>query len=72
MTKINPIQKKLTLARLNTLSDKIKIHIGNSQTFTKADLIDHISRETVIGQQIVDIQINFLRDLAHGKIHQDA
>ncbi len=69
--KINPIFKKVTIARLNALSDRLQIHIGSNQNYTKNDLIGHIHRETKIGQQMVDIQINFLRDLAHGKIYQD-
>lgn len=70
-SKINPVLKKITLARINTLSDEIKIHIGQTQSFTKSDLIKQIAGETEIGRKMVDIQINFLRDLAQGKIYQD-
>ncbi len=70
--KINPVLKKLALARINVLSDNIKIHLGSpGQSFSRDDLVHHISAETKIGQQIVDIQISFLRDLASGKIYQD-
>ena len=70
--KINPILKKITIARLNTLSDKIRINIGQTQSFTKNDLVKQINQETEIGCKMVDIQMQFLQDLVGGKIYNDA
>lgn len=69
--KITKLSKQLALARLNTLSDNIKIHVGGSQSYTKKDIINHIQKETKIGQEMVNIQIEFLKDLAHGKLYED-
>jgi len=69
MTKIDPLQKKLTLARLEAQSDKTKIHFASGQSFTKAELITQVKSETEIGKKVVDIQVKFLQDLAQGKIY---
>lgn len=71
MPKITKVSKQLALARLNTLSDNIKIHVGSTQTYSKKDIITHIRKETKIGQEMVNIQIEFLKDLAHGKLYED-
>ncbi|MFA6518923.1 MAG: hypothetical protein WCV93_04740 [Candidatus Shapirobacteria bacterium] len=71
MAKINPLQKKLTLARLETQSEKTKVNFASGQSFTKDQLINEVESETVIGRKVVDIQVKFLQDLAKGKIYQD-
>ena len=67
--KLDPTTKKLALARVQTHSDNIKIHIAGSRSYSKDELISNIKRETKLGKQIAQIQIEFLRDLAHGKIY---
>ncbi len=72
MPKINPLAKKLALARIAAYSEKIKIHLGGQSTLTRRQLLSHVKNETATGQKIVDIEIEFLRDLAHGQIYRDA
>lgn len=72
MTKIDPTSKKIALARIAAYSDQIKIHIGGQSTFTRTELLSHVRNETEVGQKIVAVEIEFLRDLAQGKIYQDA
>jgi hypothetical protein len=71
MAKINPLQKQLTLARLETQSEKTRVNFASGQSFSKSELIKEVQSETVIGKKVVDIQVKFLQDLAKGKIYQD-
>ena len=71
MTKINPIAKKIILARLNTLSDDLTVHIGGKKDLSKTAMLNHVIKETDLGKKIVNIQLQFLRDLAKGEIYQD-
>jgi len=69
--KINKIKKSIALARIQAQSDKIKIHFSSGETLTKDDIISNIENETEIGKKLVDLHIEFLQDLASGKINSD-
>jgi len=69
--KINKIKKSIALARIQAQSDKIKIHFSSGETLSKSELISNIENETEIGKKLVDLQINFLKDLASGKLYSD-
>lgn len=68
--KISQTEKELVIARLETYPTNIGTLIGNNdKSYSKKDLIDNVTQGTAVGKQIVDIELNYLRDLASGKIY---
>ena len=63
--------RQLVIARLKASSSDLKVSIGGEGKFSKEDLIKNVEEGTDIGQKIIDIQMEYLRDLASGKIYQD-
>lgn len=63
--------RQLVIARLKASSSGLKISIGGEGTFSKEDLIKRVEAGDEIGQKVIDIQMEYLRDLASGKIYQD-
>lgn len=63
--------RDLVLARLKVMSDSINVSIGSKQ-LNKKDLISHVEKEDKLGQQIMLIELEFLQDLASGKIYESA
>jgi hypothetical protein len=70
MDKINKDQKELVLARIQSYSDDVEITIGNEKSYSKEELIQNVESETDIGKEIVEIQMNYLRDLVNGNIYK--
>jgi len=66
---ISQTEKELVIARIETYPNNIGTLIGNNKPYSKKDLIDNVAQNTDIGRQIVDIEFNYLRDLASGKIY---
>lgn len=63
--------RQLVIARLKAASSNFKVSIGGEGEFSQEDLIKNVEEGTDVGQKIVDIQMEYLRDLASGKIYQD-
>ena len=63
--------RQLVIARLKAASSDFKVSIGGEGEFSQEDLIKNVEDGTDVGQKIVDIQMEYLRDLASGKIYQD-
>jgi len=61
--------KKLVLARIQTASDDLRIAIGSSE-YTKEEMIKNIEEENEVGKEIIDIQMEYLRDMAQGAIYK--
>lgn len=67
--KIDKEIKHLVLWRLETSVPKhFKLSIGKEGIFSKEELKKHIEQEDDIGLTFVNMQINFIKDLASGKI----
>ncbi len=60
--------KQLVLARIKAASDNLEISLG-SQKYTKQEILKSIQNGDEIGLEIIDIQMDFLRDLASGEIY---
>ena len=60
--------KTLVLERINVMPDTMRIAVG-SEEFSKPDLIEHIQQEDEIGRQMMEVDLEFLRDLASGAIY---
>lgn len=63
--------RQLVIARLKASSPGLKISIGGEGAFSKEDLIKSVEAGDDIGQKVIEIQMEYLRDLAAGKIYQN-
>ena len=60
--------KELVLWRLDTsIPNNLKMAWGKG-SYTKEELINHVEQEDEIGLHIVNLEMNFIKDLASGKI----
>lgn len=60
--------KELVLARINVMPPNYKLSIGDKGTFRKDELIDHIKNGDDIGNQIISMQMNFIKALTSGEL----
>ncbi|MEK7119638.1 MAG: hypothetical protein AAB889_03925 [Patescibacteria group bacterium] len=60
--------KELVLARLTVMPQDISISIGDKNLDKKA-LTDHVQSEDEIGKQMMEMELEFLQDLASGAIY---
>jgi len=60
--------KKLAKARIKAMSEEIGIIVGENK-LTKEEILKNIESETETGKKIAEDQLEFLRDLAKGKIY---
>ena len=71
--KINPKiladLQELTTARLLSISKDVKIAVGDGD-YSQAEIISHVEKADDIGQEFMEMQLEFLQDLAEGKIYQ--
>ena len=58
--------KELVIARLKTLPDDKSISMGSEGEFTKEDLVEHVEKGDGIGQKMIEIEMDFLRNLKKG------
>lgn len=63
--------KQLVEERLKALPVDVAVSIGDV-TYSKDDLISHVQKGDAIGEQISNIQINFLQDLAKGNLYGES
>lgn len=61
--------RELVLARIMAASDDLRIAIGSTE-YTKKEMIENVKEGNEIGKEIMDIQMEYLRDMAKGAIYQ--
>ena len=66
---IDPDVKDLVKMRLSAIPKGISVSIGSRGNFKAEDLIKHIEAEDEIGKSIVEIDMEFLRELKTGKLY---
>ena len=57
-------QKKLVLARLNTINPESKIMLGTQKKISVKELIDHVEKGDDFGQKVIKAQMTMLKVLA--------
>lgn len=62
--------KELVKMRLSTIPKGLSVSIGSQGSFKAEDLIKHVEMEDEIGKSIVEIDMDFLRDLKNGKLYE--
>jgi len=68
--KININEKEIVMAQVRTYDSDFELSIGSFGTFSKKELLENIEKESEVGKQIVEIQMNYLRDLVSGDIYK--
>lgn len=64
--------RRLVLARIRAASGDLSVSIGDiAKGYSKKDLIKSVEAGNKVGKEIVDIQMEYLRDMAQGKIYFD-
>ncbi len=63
--------KELVIARIDASSDNLKIMIGGNKELSKQDLINNVRQGNALGKEIIEIQLEFLKDMTEGKIYQN-
>ncbi len=61
--------KELVLQRVNAMPDTLCISVGSADELTKKDLAKHVQDGDEVGEQIIAMQLEFLRDLASGVVY---
>lgn len=62
--------QQLVAERLRALPQYLQISIGGT-SYTPQNLIQSVQNGDSLGQKVMEIQLKYLQDLAHGKIYQD-
>lgn len=62
--------RELVLERLKRIPDDMEMSIGDMD-YSKKDLLSHVSEGDDVGKEVIDMQIEFLQDLASGSIYAD-
>ncbi len=60
--------KELVIARINALSKDLEISVGG-ENVTKEQILESVKKGDELGQEIVEMQLKFLRDITEGKIY---
>jgi len=63
--------QKLVIARLKASSDDLTISVGSTE-YTKKEMLKSVEEINVLGMEIIEAQIEYLRDMATGAIYQEA
>jgi len=63
--------KKLVLARIKTASEDLGVAIGSTE-LSKQEMLEKVTKEDKMGQEIMNIHLEYLRDMASGAIYQSS
>jgi hypothetical protein len=54
---------ELVLIRLESMPENFQVNLGNNQILQKADLISHVKNQDDLGKKIMNVQMQYLREL---------
>lgn len=63
--------KNLVLARIKTASEDLGVAIGSTE-LSKQEMLEKVNKEDKMGQEIMNIHLEYLRDMASGAIYQSS
>ena len=61
--------KMLVLERISIMPENMRLAIGTTE-ISKKDIVQHIEAEDDLGKQMIEMELEYLRDLASGAIYQ--
>jgi len=70
MAKVDKDLKDLVIARIEAYSSDVGLLVGTNKHYSKDELISNVKNETKLGKQIIEIQLEYLRDMVKGNIYQ--
>jgi len=62
--------RELVVARLSAIPNNLQMAVGSSQ-YTIEELIESVQKGDEIGNQLVELQVQYLKDLASGEIYKE-
>lgn len=62
--------KELTIARIQTISKDARISLG-SEDYSSEDLITHLEGNDAIGDELIQMNWQYLKDLASGALYDN-
>lgn len=62
--------KQITIARIRTVSSDTKISLG-SEDYTVEELVNHVEEDDQIGEEMMQMNWQYLKDLATGAIYNN-
>jgi hypothetical protein len=58
---------QLVLARINTMPEHIKLHMGTGkETLDKEELLAHVKKQDPIGKKFVELQMQYIKATIRG------
>ena len=65
--KLEKCIKELVKERISVMPINLKLSIGNYGSFNKTELLESVQREDAVGQEVIKMQLNFIRALTSGR-----
>ena len=69
-SKLDEQVRKLIKARLRVIPSHLQVAVG-SQEYSIKELLKSVEKENEVGKQLIEMQLQYLRDLASGKIYEN-
>jgi hypothetical protein len=66
---LGPQLKELVLERISVMPSTMRIVIGTTEV-VKEDIVNHVKDEDDIGKQMMEMELDYLRDQVSGVINQ--
>ena len=58
---------ELVLAKLDVMPVDYKLSVGSQGTFSKGQLMKHVADGDLVGKQIIEMQVGFMKALTSGE-----
>ena len=62
--------KQITIARIRTISSDTKISLG-SEDYTVEELVTHVEKDDQVGEEMIQMNWQYLKDLASGALYDN-
>ncbi|MBU0974637.1 hypothetical protein KKD03_02965 [Patescibacteria group bacterium] len=62
--------KQLAIARLRTIPSNFQISVGGDGSVSRDEAIENIMSDSKLGNELINIQLEFLRDMAGGDLYK--
>lgn len=69
-TRLKKQLRELVVARLSAIPQNLRMAIGSNQ-YTIEDLIENVQKGNRVGNQLVSMQVQYLKDLASGEMYTE-
>lgn len=62
--------KELVIARIRTLPEDVALSVGGEE-LRRDQLIEHVQEGDDVGKEFIDMQMEFLQDMANGALYEN-